>query len=120
MQVPSELIPRVVTRLKALADENRIRLLLLLKQGPANVSTLTGKLGIAQASVSKHLSILRHAGLLDVQRRGTQAVYSIRDQSIFDLCRIVCEGVVRFVDEEHAALNLAGHSPSDPLYGAPS
>lgn len=108
MSLRTELIPKVVERLRALADENRIRLLLSLKDRPANVSTLTAELGIAQASVSKHLNVLRQAGLLEVRRAGTQSVYSVRDESIFELCRIVCDGVVRFVEQEHAALKLPG------------
>jgi DNA-binding transcriptional ArsR family regulator len=101
-----QLIPRVVQRLKALADENRIRLLLALRAAPANVTRLTTELGIAQASVSKHLAVLKQAGVVEVRRVGTQAVYQVRDDSIFDLCKIVCDGVARFIEEEHAALKL--------------
>lgn len=110
--VQPEMIPRVVERLRALADENRIRLLLRLKQSSANVTTLVQELGIAQASVSKHLGVLRQAGLVEVERRGAQAVYRVRDESIFKLCSIVCDGVVRFIQEEHAALNLPIPQPS--------
>jgi DNA-binding transcriptional ArsR family regulator len=102
----AQLIPKIVDRLKALADENRLRLLLALKTAPANVSNLTAELGIAQASVSKHLAVLKQAGLVEVQRVGTQAVYRVRDESIFDLCSIVCDGVTRFIQEEHATLKL--------------
>jgi DNA-binding transcriptional ArsR family regulator len=104
MHLRDPLIPKVVQRLRALADERRIRLLLRLGESPADVATLTDFLDIAQASVSKHLAVLRQAGLVEVERRGTRAVYRVRDQSIFDLCRIVCDGVLRFAHEEHAAL----------------
>ena len=103
-QIHPELLPKIVERLSALADENRIRILLRLRDSDANVSILTEHLGIAQASVSKHLSILRQAGLVDVERRGNQAVYKIRDASVFDMCKIVCDGVIRFVQQEHAAV----------------
>ncbi len=105
-EIRPELLPKVVERLSALADENRIRILLHLRERDANVSALTEELGIAQASVSKHLAVLRHAGLVDVERRGTQAIYRIRDASVFDLCRIVCDGVTRFIRQEHAVLGL--------------
>jgi ArsR family transcriptional regulator len=120
MSFNQQLIPKVVERLRALADENRIRILLHLKDGPANVSTLTASLCISQASVSKHLALLRQAGLLDVRRVGTHAVYRIRDNSIFDLCQILCAGVVRFAQEEHAALSLPSFTQSTPLQGAKS
>ncbi|HWP40187.1 MAG TPA: metalloregulator ArsR/SmtB family transcription factor [Tepidisphaeraceae bacterium] len=99
-----QLIARVVQRLKALADENRIGLILQLRHGPANVTQLTRALGIAQASVSKHLSVLRQVGIVGVRRVGNQAVYSIRDESIFELCQSVCNGVMRFIEQEHAAI----------------
>lgn len=107
MSISPEMIARVVERLKALADESRIRLLLRLKASPANVATLTRELGIAQASVSKHLAVLRQVGIIDVKRQGTQAIYFVRDETIFSLCEIVCSGVIKFVNEEHAALNLS-------------
>src|SRR5689334_13575993 len=106
MTLQPEMIPKVVDRLKALADENRIRLLLRLRDAPANVTALTAELGIAQASVSKHLAVLKQAGLVEAQRAGAQVVYRVRDESIFDLCNIVCDGVARFIQAEHAALQL--------------
>jgi ArsR family transcriptional regulator len=102
MTLTDEMIPKVVERLRAIADESRVRLLLRLRRGHCNVSTLVIELGMNQASVSKHLSVLRQAGLVEVHRRGTQAVYRIRDDSVFDMCRIVCGGVVRHLKEEHA------------------
>lgn len=101
-----ELLPSVVRRLKAMADENRIRLLLALKDKPASVSALTALLDIAQPSVSKHLAILKDAGLVQCEKDGTQCIYAIRDQSIFDICSVVCDGVVRHLQAQHAALNL--------------
>lgn len=99
-----ELIPRVAERLKALADETRLRMLLRLGQGPCRVTHLAEELGIAQASASKHLVVLRQAGLVAVDRRGTEAIYRIHDPSIFELCDIVCGGVRRHLQEQLAVL----------------
>jgi DNA-binding transcriptional ArsR family regulator len=103
-ELTPEMIEKVAQRLRALADESRIRLLLRLKESPANVSTLTADLGIAQASVSKHLGVLKQVGLVEAERNGTQAVYRVRDESVFDLCEIVCGGVMRFMEQEHRAV----------------
>lgn len=105
-----ELIPKVAERLKALADENRIRLILRLGEGPCRVTHLAEELGIAQASVSKHLGVLRQAGLVAVERRGTEAIYRIHDQSIFELCDIVCGGVQRHLQEQVAVLGETSSS----------
>jgi ArsR family transcriptional regulator len=106
-ELGEQMVGKVVERLRALADESRIRLLLRLKQGECNVTTLADGLGMAQGSVSKHLNVLRRVGFVGVRRQGTQAIYGIRDQSIFDLCKLVCDGVVRQVQQEHAALGIA-------------
>jgi DNA-binding transcriptional ArsR family regulator len=110
-QLNPQMIERVVQRFQSLGDGNRIRLLLRLQAGPCNVTTLTEALGVAQASVSKHLAVLRQAGLVEVQRRGTQAFYRVRDDSIFELCAIVCEGIVRQARQEQADLGLDERPP---------
>jgi DNA-binding transcriptional ArsR family regulator len=102
----TELIPKVVERLKALADENRIRLLLLLRERERNVTELSEGLALGQASVSKHLLILKQVGLVESRRQGTQAIYQIRDESVFEMCSMVYDGVLRYVKDEHAALGL--------------
>lgn len=103
-QFRAELVPAVVERLRALADENRIRILIRLREGEANVTALTKELGIAQASVSKHLAVMRQAGIVDVTRHGTVAIYRIKDETVFEMCEIVCGGVTRHLQEEHGAL----------------
>lgn len=107
-----ELIGRVAQRLRAVADENRIRILLRLKAGPCNVTALATELSLPQASVSKHLAVLRLEGLVEVTRRGNQAIYRVRDRSVFEMCELVCGGVVRHLQDEQAAL-------ADALRSAP-
>ncbi|MCZ7647780.1 MAG: metalloregulator ArsR/SmtB family transcription factor [Planctomycetota bacterium] len=105
-EVTPALIERVADRLKALGDPWRIRILMRLREGPCNVSALSDALGAAQPSVSKHLALLKQVGLVASRREGTQSIYSVRDASVFDLCEVVCAGVVRHLKEEHAALGL--------------
>ena len=107
MAFKPELLPKVVERLAALADETRLRLLMRLRQGEANVSTLMDELGIAQASVSKHLAVLKQAGLVAVRRAGVQAFYRVRDESIFAMCDVLCDGVHRCLEEDLRAFGLA-------------
>lgn len=63
--------------LKALADGNRLRLLRLLMYQPRCVCELAAALGVAQPTVSKHLSILEEAGWLNKQRQGTFINYEL-------------------------------------------
>ena len=52
------------TLFRLLGDEARLRLLRLLSQERLNVSELTAVLGIAQSGVSRHVGLLRDAGLV--------------------------------------------------------
>lgn len=66
--------------LKALADPNRLRLLSIVKAGDggeACVCDLTEPLGLGQPTVSHHLKILVDAGLLEREKRGVWAYYSL-------------------------------------------
>ena len=111
-RMSEQMVGRVAERLRAMADESRIRLLLRLKRGEANVTSLAEELGLAQASASKHLNVLRQAGLVTVRHEGTQSIYAVKDRSIFDMCDMVCGGVLRHLEEERAALGLAADPPN--------
>jgi SAM-dependent methyltransferase len=63
--------------LKLLGDETRLRLIRVLVREALNVSELTGVLGVAQSGVSRHLGLLRDAGLVIEKRAGTFAWYSV-------------------------------------------
>lgn len=63
--------------LRLLGDETRLRLLRLLAQESLNVSELTRVLGVAQSGVSRHLGLLKDAGLVKEQRAGTFSWYRL-------------------------------------------
>lgn len=59
---------------KALADETRVRMLMALRDGELCVCQITGLFGFAPSTVSKHLSILHQAGLVE-SRKAERWVY---------------------------------------------
>lgn len=61
----------------ALADASRLRLLLSLRSGELCVCQLTELLGLAPSTVSKHLSILHQAGLVNSRKEGRWIYYSL-------------------------------------------
>lgn len=65
---------------KALADENRLRLLHACRDGERCACQLVELLGLSGSTVSKHLSILRAAGLLDSRRDGRWIHYRLPDE----------------------------------------
>jgi ArsR family transcriptional regulator len=63
--------------LRLLGDETRLRLLRVLARESLNVTELTAVLGVAQSGVSRHLGLLREAGLVVEQRAGTYAWFRL-------------------------------------------
>jgi DNA-binding transcriptional ArsR family regulator len=65
---------------KALSDENRVRALMMLCQGELCVCQLIQMLGLAPSTVSKHMSILYQAGLVDARKEGRWNYYRPADE----------------------------------------
>lgn len=62
---------------KALADENRVRTLLALRKGELCVCQITELFGLAPSTMSKHLSILFQAGLVESRKNGRWIYYKL-------------------------------------------
>ncbi|MEB4613481.1 metalloregulator ArsR/SmtB family transcription factor [Leucobacter sp. M11] len=78
----------LATRVKALADPSRLRLLSLIAATPESetcVCDLTEPLGLGQPTVSHHLRVLQDAGFLRREKRGVWAYYSLVPGALDDL-----------------------------------
>src|SRR5438067_12924251 len=64
---------------RLLGDEARLRLLRLLARERLNVTELTGILGLAQSGVSRHLGLLKDAGLVVEERDAGYTYYRVPD-----------------------------------------
>ena len=60
-----------------IGDPRRRRILELLAAGERSVGALATELGIAQPSVTQHLTALRDAGLVTSEKRGTSSIYTL-------------------------------------------
>ena len=65
-----------IAALKALGELSRLRIMRLLLVEQLGVNDISQRLGLSQYNTSKHLRILREAGLLQVQKRGKQRLYT--------------------------------------------
>jgi DNA-binding transcriptional ArsR family regulator len=65
-----------------LAEPNRRRILDLLRVSQRPVGALVDQLGLSQPAVSKHLRILREAGLVDVRVDAQRRLYSVRPEPL--------------------------------------
>ncbi|MBD2891463.1 ArsR/SmtB family transcription factor [Actinomadura nitritigenes] len=69
----------------ALADPGRRAILDRLLQGPRPVGDLARACGLSQPGTSKHLRVLREAGLVDVERDAQRRLYAIRPAPMAEL-----------------------------------
>ncbi|MEV6867311.1 metalloregulator ArsR/SmtB family transcription factor [Streptosporangium subroseum] len=71
----------------SLADPVRLAIVQRLACGEARVVDLTGELGLAQSTVSKHLACLRDCRLVDYRAEGRQSFYFVARPELLDLLR---------------------------------
>jgi ArsR family transcriptional regulator len=90
--------------LQAIADPARLAILRQLSaEGATCACDLTGCCGVGQSTVSHHLKVLREAGWVDAERRGTWIWYSLRRDAVERFRRIA------------SGLGVAAPSPAAPL-----
>jgi len=99
-----ELLNRIAEVLKAMADPTRLKILHSLHHGERCVSDILEVVGGSQANVSKHLSVLKRAGLVDCRREGLNVFYRIMDEGVFTICRNVCDSLEVRIDREHQTI----------------
>jgi len=71
--------------LHALSDGSRRAMVEQLRQGPATVNELAAQLPIARPGVSRHLRVLREAGLVEAEPRAQCRVYQLRPEPLSEL-----------------------------------
>jgi DNA-binding transcriptional ArsR family regulator len=103
---------KLAERFKALSEPMRLRLVYALMDGEKTVSQLVRETGALQANVSKHLGILLDADILGRRKEGTSAYYRITDESVFELCDLVCGSI-----EDRLAAELRNFSAASSVAG---
>ncbi len=72
-------IPKFLDIIKAISDENRLRAIMALRNGELCVCQIVELLQLAHSTVSKHMSILKQAGLVNSRKKGRWVYYRLRD-----------------------------------------
>jgi DNA-binding transcriptional ArsR family regulator len=67
---------------EALGDPNRREILRLLSEGDKPVQEIAAALPISRPAVSRHLRLLKDAGMVAEQARGTRRIYHLQDQGL--------------------------------------
>ena len=80
---------------KALCDENRLRLLVQLAgcRTPCTVSQIAECCPVDLSVVSRHLAVLRDAGLIEARKQGKEVYYTVRYGDVIDTLRNVADAI---------------------------
>ena len=75
---------------KVLGNSVRLQIVDSLKEGPKCVNEIVAILeNQSQPTISRHLSVLRSAGILSTQRHGVEVIYEITNPKIVDVCEMM-------------------------------
>ncbi len=102
--LPDPLVELIAQRFRLIGEPTRIKLLDAMRHGPSTVGELQAATGASQQNVSKHLGMLVDAGMVQRTKDGVRALFSIADDSLFDLCEQVCGSLRRQISELDALL----------------
>ncbi|MBN2134183.1 MAG: winged helix-turn-helix transcriptional regulator [Acidobacteria bacterium] len=91
--------------MKALADENRVRIVLALARGELCVCQITEMLELAPSTVSKHLSILKNAGLIKYRKDGRWIHYQLDESSKIPEVGSFLEWIIESLKDSEEVLN---------------
>lgn len=81
-EVPARTLEPAGDPFEALGDPNRRAILELLGSGERSVQQLADALPISRPAVSRHLRLLKDAGLVDEEPRGTRRIYRLHDEGV--------------------------------------
>lgn len=90
----------LVDILKALADENRLRILNLLRNGELCVCDIETVLGIKQSNTSRHLNRLKIAGIIASRKKSQWVYYRLKDETFkeFPFLSVIINDEVEKID----------------------
>ena len=91
---------KIIDITKALSDANRVRALMLLTDGPLCVCQIIEMLGLAPSTTSKHMSILRQAGLVEATKEGRWMHYRLAPKTVSKQVRQALGWVVSGLEDD--------------------
>jgi DNA-binding transcriptional ArsR family regulator len=86
----------------ALADTTRIAILYELAEGPKSVGALVAAVSSPQATVSRHLKVLRDRQIATYERDGNHVIYSLTDQRIIEALDLLRDVMARILTRRAA------------------
>lgn len=93
--------------LKALAHPSRMFIVEKLSEKSHCVCELTEMIGADTSTVSKHLSVLKNAGIIDDEKRGTSVYYSLRCRCIMQFIGCIEQVIKMNLEKQNALFSSA-------------
>jgi ArsR family transcriptional regulator len=88
----------------------RLEIVHLLRNGSMRVRDIAISTGRSQSAISRHLSVLRHGGVLMIERHGQEILYQISNPKLVTICDLMSEVVV---EEASRQAGLIQGTPSE-------
>jgi DNA-binding transcriptional ArsR family regulator len=86
--------------LRVLAQPTRLKILYFLKDGEKCACEIIPKMKEDQSNISRHLTLMRDAGLLESRKEGVSVYYKIKDKRVFSLLSLVDEMIRAEIQEK--------------------
>lgn len=80
-------IRQFIAAFKALSDETRQKILLMLDEKEHSVGEIVDAFDLSQPTISRHLAVLKHVGLVEDRRQRQQVYYRLRPHALVKCCR---------------------------------
>ncbi|MCG8317328.1 MAG: metalloregulator ArsR/SmtB family transcription factor [Pseudomonadales bacterium] len=106
IDLSDDMLALVAQQFRVLSDPMRLKILRCLQDGEHTVGQLVDKISSSQPNVSKHLTVLRNAGLVSRRQEGNLAIFAIAAPFVFQLCEIVCSGIVAELEAKRVAFGV--------------
>ncbi len=103
-ELSEEALEMIANRFRLLSDPMRLKILHTLGDEEMNVTDLVSTTGAGQANISKHLGILLNAGIVSRRKEGLNSIYRVSDETIFELCDVVCSRLKKQLETRQNAL----------------
>ena len=101
--------------LKVLANQKRLEIILLLEDRELNVTQMTQMLGLRQANLSQHLTLLREQRLVTMHKKGREVYYTLADQAVAQSIRLLHD----FLRAQHRVEVPLPHDDLFPIVADP-
>lgn len=100
-EVTSKVLERAAELFGVLATPVRLRIIGELCESERNVSHLLGAIEVSQPNMSRHLNVLYQAGIVTKRRSGAHVIYTLANDSVVSICKVVCNHMVSDVAAGH-------------------